>query len=127
MRVHRPHHSSGPYQRERKYRRFDLQFPVHLSFPSGGTIRELDTVSRNVSIGGLLLSANDSLPPQTQVSLTIEAKGLRLRRLVRLFGEGEVVRVEQLEPGGGFAIAIECKRPIAEIEDHLPATGSVHA
>jgi hypothetical protein len=121
MPLHKPEH--GPYQRERKYRRFDLQFPVHLSFPASGTVRELDTVSRNVSIGGLLLKANDSLPPHTQVSLIIEVKAPQLRRPVRLVGEGQVVRVEQLEPGAGFAIAIECKRPIAEIENHLEATG----
>ena len=122
MPVHKPQDPAGPYPRERRYRRFDLQFPVHVAFPSAGKVRELDAISRNVSIGGLLLKANDSLPPETQVSLTIEAKGPRLRRPVRLVGEGQVVRVERLEPGAGFAIAIECKRPIAEIENHLPAT-----
>ena len=121
MPVHKPHDSAGPYPRERRYRRFDLQFPVHLSFPSAGSVGELHTTSRNVSIGGLLLKANDSLPQHTQVSLIIEVKAPRLRRPIRLLGDGEVVRVEQLEPGAGFAIAIECKHPMAEIENHLPA------
>jgi hypothetical protein len=75
---------TAPYPRQRRYRRFDLEFPVHLSFPSAGTACELHTVSRNVSIGGLLLKANNPLPTQTQVSLTIEVKGPRLRRSVRL-------------------------------------------
>ncbi len=123
MLVHKPDDSAGRYPRERRYRRFNLQLPVHLSFACAGTVRELDTISRNVSIGGLLLKANVSLPPDTQVSLIIEAKAPRLNRPVRLVGEGEVVRVEQLEAGAGFAIAIECKRPIAEIENQLPATG----
>jgi hypothetical protein len=123
MPVRKPQDSAGPYPRERRHRRFDLQFPVHVSFPSAGAFRELDAISRNVSIGGLLLRANDSLPPDTQVSLTIEVKGPRLRHPVRLVGEGHVVRVERLEPDAGFAIAIECERPIAEIENHLPATG----
>jgi hypothetical protein len=123
MTVHKTKDHAGPYQRARRYRRFDLQFPVHVTFPSAGTVREHDAISRNVSIGGLLLKANDSLPPETQVSLTIEVKGPRLRRPVRLVGEGQVVRVERLQIGTGFAIAIECKRPIAEIENHLPATG----
>ena len=113
----------APYPRQRRYRRFDLEFPVHLSFPSAGTARELHTTSANVSIGGFLLKATDPLPTQTQVSLTIEVKGPRLRHSVRLRGEGKVVRVERLEAGAGFAIAIECKRPITEIENHLPATG----
>lgn len=47
--------------------------------------------------------------------------GPRFQRPVRLSGEGEVVRVESLGPGAGFAIAVQCKRPIEEIEDHLPA------
>ena len=125
MPVHKPQDPAGPYPRERRYRRFDLQFPVHVAFPSAGTVRELDTISRNVSIGGLLVKANDSLPPETQVSLTIEVKGPRLRRPVLLVGKGQVVRVERLEAGAGFAIAIECKRPIAEIENHLPATSEL--
>jgi hypothetical protein len=122
MPVHKLQDSGGPYQRERKYRRFDLQFPVHLSFPSSGTVHQLDAISRNVSIGGLLLRANDSLPPHTQVSLTIDVQDPRLRRSFRLLAEGEVVRVERLEPGAEFAIAIECKHPVTEMENHLPAT-----
>jgi PilZ domain-containing protein len=115
--------SNGPYARERRYRRFDLQFPVRLSFSSRGTVHELDTMSRNISIGGLLLRANDSLPPHTRVSLTMDVQGPRLRRPVRLLSEGEVVRVERLESGAGFAIAIECEHPITDMENHLPAAG----
>ena len=125
MPVRKPQDPAGPYPRERRYRRFDLQFPVHVAFPSGSTVRELDTISRNVSIGGLLVKANDSLPLEAQVSLTIEVRGPRLRRPVLLVGEGQVVRVERLEAGAGFAIAIGCKRPIAEIENHLPATSEL--
>ena len=111
----------GPYSKERKYRRFDLRFPVFLSYPLAGVVRELETVSKNVSVGGLLVTANDQIPLRTPVSLTMNVVGRRLRRSVRLSGEGEVVRVESLGPGAGFAIAVECIRPIQEIEDHLPA------
>jgi len=123
MAVPKSHESAGPYPLERRYRRFNLQFPVRLSFPSRGTVRELATISKNVSIGGLLLRSYDSLPPHTQVSLTMDLQDPRLRRPIRLLGEGEVVRVQPLESGAGFAIAIECKRPITEIENHLRATG----
>jgi len=109
------------YPRERKYRRFDLQFPVFLSFPSGGVAHELGAISKNVSLGGLLVEAGDEVPLHTQVSLTMKVVGLSSRRPVRLRGEGEIVRVEPLGPGAGFAIAVECKRPIMEMEDHLPA------
>lgn len=102
---------------QRRYRRFDLQFPVYLSFPSGEGVRELTATSTNVSSGGLLLKADDQIPPHTQVNLTMEVRGAWSRRPVRLLGEGEVVRVERLEAGAGFAIAIECTRPIAEIQN----------
>jgi hypothetical protein len=112
-----------PHQRERRHRRFDLQFPVSLNFSSGGTVHEIAGLSSNVSLGGLLLKVDDPLPVRTQVNLKMSVHDSRLRRPVQLLGKGAVVRVEQLESGAGFAIAIECKRPITEIDDHLPATG----
>jgi hypothetical protein len=121
MPSHEQQHSNGPYLRERRYRRFDLQFPVRLTFPSSGAVHKLNAISSNVSIGGLLLRAKDSPPAHTRVSLTLDVQSSRLRRPFRLLGEGEVVRVERLESGAGFAIAIECKQPITEMEDHLPA------
>lgn len=123
MPVNKRQESGEPCQRERRHRRFDLQFPVLLSFPSSGQVRELRAISRNVSIGGLLLKAADSPPQKTEVSFAIEVMGPRLPHPIRLLGKGQVVRVEQLETGAGFAFAIECKHPIAEIENHLSATG----
>ena len=113
----------GPYPRERRYRRFDLQFPVHLSFSSRGTVHELEAISRNVSIGGLLLRSKDSLPLHTQVSLKMEVQGPQWPRTVQLQSDGEVVRVEPLESDAGFAIAVACKYPITEIENNLRAAG----
>jgi hypothetical protein len=110
-----------PYQVARKYRRFDLQFPVCLSFPAGKSVREIDAVSKNVSIGGLLLRTDNRIPPRTRVSLTMHVQGPWFRRPVRLHGEGKVVRVEKLGPGAGFAIAVECTQSITEMEDHLSA------
>lgn len=120
-RVSQSQGTHGPYSKERRYRRFDLHFPVSLTYPRDGMVREVESTSRNVSVGGLLVTANDQVPLHTAVSLTMNVVGPRFRRPVRLSGEGEVVRVESLGPGAGFAIAVECKRPIKEIEDHLPA------
>jgi hypothetical protein len=108
-------------KKERKYRRFDLQFPVSLSFPMGEERRELSGVSRNVSIGGLLVRADRLVAIDTEVNLTMEVAGPSARRAVRLLGEGKVVRVEPL--GAVFDIAVECKQPLKEIEDHFPAAG----
>src|SRR5271169_673193 len=110
-----PQDSSLPFVKERRHRRFDLQIPVSLSFPSEGAVRELAGISKNVSIGGLLLRVNDPVPVRTRVSLTMAVDDPRLRRPVRLLGKGKVVRVEPLQAGAGFAIAIQCRRPITEI------------
>lgn len=110
-----------PYQIARKYKRFDLQFLVCLSFPAGESVREIGAVSKNVSIGGLLLRANNRIAPRTPVTLTMDVHGPWFRRPVRLQGEGKVVRVEELGPGAGFAIAVECTHSITEMEDHLSA------
>ena len=88
-----------------------------------GKTRRLETTSRNISIGGLLLKANDRLEPHTEVKVMIEVRSPLSGRLVRLNGTGEVVRVEEIEAGAGYAIAIECKQPISEIGEHLRATG----
>jgi hypothetical protein len=112
-----------PHRKERRHRRFDLQFPLSLNFSSGGAVRELAGLSSNVSIGGLLLKVNDPVPIRTEVSLRMAVRDHRLRRPVQLMGKGAVVRVERLGSDAGFAIAIECKRPITEIDVHLPATG----
>jgi len=110
-----------PYQIARRYRRFDLQFPVCVSFPAGESVCEISAVSKNVSIGGLLLRADSRVPPHTPVSLTMRVQGPWFRRPVRLQGEGKVIRVEELGPGAGFAIAVECTHSITEMEDHLSA------
>lgn len=119
--VNQPHPPTGPYAEERRYRRFDLHFPVSLSYPQAGIVRELETISRNVSIGGLLVTASDQIPLRTPVNLTVNVVGSRFRHPVTLLGEGEVVRVESLGPGAGFAIAVECRDPITQMDDHLPA------
>ena len=108
------------YPKERKYRRFDLQFPVSLNFLSGRVTCELGAVSKNVSLGGMLVEACDQVPLHTPVRLTMNLVGLSSRRPLRLRSQGEVVRVEPLGDAG-FAIAVECKRPIIEMEERLSA------
>jgi hypothetical protein len=109
------------YPTARRYRRFDLQFPVSLSFAADGAPRAIEAISKNVSVGGVLIEAGDQVPLRTQVSLMMNVVGPRSRRPVRLMGEGEVVRVEPAGAGAGFSIAVECRQPIAEIEECFPA------
>jgi len=113
--------SSESNRKERRYRRFRLQFPVCLTFPSNGAVSRVLAVSKNVSIGGMLLRSEDRIPPHTAVSLTMDVRSPGAGRSVRLLSEGEVVRVESLGSGAGFAIAIECNQPIREMQEYLPA------
>ena len=115
------HPSQGPQghpSQVRKHRRFDLQFPVLLSFPAGGEARELEGVSKNVSLGGVLIKTVNEVAIRTKVVLKMEVVSPRSRRPVRLAGEGEVVRVEALEGGAAFAIAVKCDR-LAEMEGYM--------
>ena len=108
-----------PPQRQRRHRRFNLQFPVSVSYAARDGVHELNAVSANISIGGVLLKAADAVPPHTQVSLVMEVKGPWSHRPVRLAAKGEVVRVENLGADGGFAIAIQCQQPIMEMKGRL--------
>ena len=105
---------------ERKYPRFKLRYPVHGKFCSGEAVSEFDAVSRNVSIGGLLLETTSTIPAHSSVTFTMTVEGGSIIRPIRLGGEGEVVRLEPAEPGV-FAVALVCKYPIAQIENYLTA------
>lgn len=111
------------YPQQRRYRRFDLQYPVHLKFVSGDLVSELDAVSRNVSLGGMLLETARVIPQHSPVSFLMTVHGGRIVRPIELAGHGEVVRVER-SGEAGFAIAVQCKNPITQIEPYLPAVAS---
>ncbi len=104
------------YPKERRFRRYNLEFPVSLSFSADGQTHELETISKNVSTGGVLLRASKLVPLHTSVALTMQVKGPSARRPIQLMAEGEVVRVEGSDAERGFAIAIECRHPITELE-----------
>lgn len=112
-----------PHTRERKYRRFALRYPVQVKFPLGKSLSELQTLSRNLSLGGLLLEAVSPIPQHSPVSFTITVNEGEVVRPIQLIGEGKVVRVEPQASGAGFAIAVECNRPISEMQDYLLAAG----
>ncbi len=119
--MYRAESFSVAYQRQRRHRRYALQFPVLMRFAAGRKVCELDGISQNVSLGGLLLKVGDQLPLHTQVSWTMRLNRRRSRRPIQILGEGEVVRIEPLTHGSGFAVAIECKKPITEMDDQLSA------
>jgi len=107
------------YAPERKYRRFNLRYPVHVKFSDGNVISELDAVSRNVSLGGMLLETGARIPEHADVSFVMRLQGGRIVRPIELEGEGQVVRVESSTVPAGYAIAVQCKNPITQIEPYL--------
>jgi len=101
-----------PGRRERKHRRFWVNYPVQVKFHLQNAISELQAVTKNVSVGGLLLETASSIPQHCPVDFVMTLQGGSLLHPIRVVGEGEVVRVEAHGPGAGFAIAIKYKRDI---------------
>lgn len=101
----------------RTYPRFELQFPVRIRFQSGATRLEIEGVSKNVSIGGLLVRSVVAIPKRTSVSFVVSLHGSDAVRPVHIMGEGEVVRV--LEHDGVYLMAVKCKEPVVHLEDFL--------
>ena len=104
------------------YRRFELRYPVHLTFRSGELVSEVDAFCKNVSVGGLLVDAPLLIPQHTSVSFVMILRGPPIIHPIELVGEGEVVRVE---PGGiepGFGIAVKYTTPITQFESFLVPT-----
>ena len=110
-----------PYAPERKYRRFDLRCPVRVKFPSGDAIAQVEAISKNVSIGGLLLECSSMIPPRRPVSFVMTVEGDQLPRPIQLRGDGEVVRIEPRKGEVGFTVAVECKHPMSWMEGHVSA------
>ncbi|HXM23176.1 MAG TPA: PilZ domain-containing protein [Terriglobales bacterium] len=114
---------SSPLQKG-KHRRFSLQYPVDVKVHSADLIVELDAVSSNISIGGLLLETSFPIPQHTPVSFIVTVRSAQVVRPIQFVGEGKVVRVDPQAAQEVFAIAVECARPITRIDHYLEATGS---
>lgn len=99
----------------RRYRRFNLRYPVHASFYDHGLRCQVDTVSENVSIGGLLLASASPIPTSTLVSFVITVTGPSAVRPIVLSGEGQVVRLGGLGTRSGYSIAIRCKAALTQL------------
>jgi hypothetical protein len=114
---------SSPPQ-ERRYRRFSLQYPVRLKVHSADLMVEFEATSRNISICGLLLETSSMIPQHTPVSFIVTVQGTEIGHPIQFVGEGKVVRVDPKAAEAAFDIAVECTRPITQIDHYLEATGS---
>lgn len=119
-----PNPGRQPRPKERRYRRFSLRYPVTVKFDLGNSVSELRAISRNISIGGVLLEADSAIPQHCDVRFVMTVLEHHIIGPTQIIGEGEVVRVEPHGSGAGFAIAVKCKRPISELRGYLPAIAS---
>jgi len=108
-------------RQERKHRRFHLECPVCVTFQAAGSVSELETISQNVSIGGLLVKSAAMIPEHTPVTFIISVQGEQAVHPICLVGEGKIVRVESSQDDAMFAIAVECRAPIIQLGDYLPS------
>lgn len=106
--------------RGRSYRRFKLEFPVRLRFQRGASVEEVEGVSRNLSIGGLLVRSPLSVPQHTLVTFVLSVHGRHSLRPIHLMGGGEIVRVEVAEAEGAYMMAVKCDSPVVELQEYLP-------
>jgi PilZ domain len=98
----------------RRYRRFSLQYPVQIKAHSGARIVQVQAMSRNISVRGVLLETSLMIPQETPVSFTLTVEPNELGRPIQFVGVGKVVRVNPKPTEDGFAIAVECPQPIIQ-------------
>jgi len=106
-------------EKARRFRRFNIEYPVIVQYQIGGTNAEVKAVTKNVSIGGILISSAIVIPLHTPVSFWICIRRGKEARCIHLAGEGKIVRVERAENNVEFAIAVECDVPITHLEEYL--------
>lgn len=94
----------------RRSRRFPLKQPAFVRPLEGEETISAET--QDVSKDGVLLLAEKLLPVgmRTELVLVLES---RLERSIRLSGTCQVVRVEEDQPQGRYAIAFRCDQPFA--------------
>ena len=112
---------SVPDRAERRHRRFLANYPVQVKAHRDNAVSELQAVTKNVSVGGLLIETASPIPQHCPVDFTMTLQGGPLPHPIQVVGKGEVVRVEPHGARAGFAIAIKCKR---EIQLNLSQLGS---
>jgi len=97
---------------QRKHRRFAVSYPIQLKWRVDDSVSELQALTKNVSVSGLLLETASPVPQDCPIDFTMTVHGGSVIRPIPIVGEGKVVRVEPHRPGAGFAVAIKCKREI---------------
>jgi len=113
--------SGSSERKERRFRRFNLEFPVSMKFRSGGLAVEVDAMTKNISIGGFSAKCASMILLHTAVTFRICVRREETGRSLHLTGEGEVVRVESSASDSMLTIAVNCRSPITEFDEDSSA------
>jgi hypothetical protein len=89
-----------------------MRYRVRVEFAAAGRTFDVEGVTRNVSVSGVLFESGSPIPEACPVDLSIMAEEAWVIRPIEFVGNGRVVRVEVGSRGAGFLIAIKCVRPI---------------
>ena len=108
------------YQDRRKHTRYQLEYKAEMVIGCGASVSQLHAIGRNASVSGLQLETMSPIPELTPVSFLLTFESGSLAHPVELRGEGIVVRVEAWSQGR-YLVAIECKLPITQIQEHIPS------
>lgn len=101
----------GRPQQERRHRRFSLCYPVAVKVDLGSASSEIQAVSNNLSLGGILVHADSVLPQHCHVNFIMTVQDHNIIGPTKIVGQGEVIRVQPHHSGTGFAIAVRCEHP----------------
>ena len=74
------------HQERRRHYRYSLRCPVALTFSVRNSVSELQAMSKNVSLGGLLLEAASTIPSNCPVEFTMIVQGNALTRTISTRG-----------------------------------------
>lgn len=97
---------------KRKHRRFALRYRIRGTFYFAGRVFKFDAITKNVSVGGLLLECCSRIPEHCPVTFTFRAQGGLVIHPVEFLGEGQVIRIEPDRLHRRFVIAVECFQPL---------------
>jgi len=114
-----PFETESLREKARRFRRFNIEYPVLVQYQTGGSTADVEAVTKNVSIGGILIRSAIVIPLNTPVRFRICIRKDKRARCIHLVGEGKVVRVESAENKAEVAIAVECDVPISHLEENL--------
>jgi len=101
------------WAKTRKYPRFTLQCPALIDFDGGGVMRKIQAETRNISLGGVLLTCDAQIPAGSKVGVELQLSPAKSPKPINLIAKGQVVRIEKRSPLGTFMVAIACEQPFS--------------